>query len=579
MSVVSTLGNFKNMKDYENKRSQFFKTLNLQAQLNKRYEDAMIQRSQIEKLGIQPLSQTPRGLEDEKRDDVGQQTIALRHLQSIMIPSQATKALQELDMVNVRLLNTYWGKFATQVRGIKNIDAEFFRRLFTNFLKYVEDTDEFARPIPLRESTMARLSGDLLDKWNAYARREIDPMTEQITDIKKLILETATATSRSAADVRQEVASEETLPMSPATPQPPRQPRPTASRTTLPFLGEEEEEGMTPTPLGSTRRSALPSRRSLQDVAMELEIPIDITKVAPTKEQAGRLFRAADTQGVSLSMKEIKALLQPLGKTTRSYEDGTRKLTEAYGAMTEMTSMAKKEEQGRGMYMGMGRGLSYGASPSQPISNYTPQLVYRGNGTIRLTGKNNRTIMERGLMTNKIGSGILMDDKQGKSVDYRQLGRYMLNMKHLKDGVMYVKYQSLERIPTMPPRVVSPDFQEIIYRLFETGKIDRTMFSQLSETEQDYLEFLVKRCHIFERVGMGKLRPPSNIRPCIDPDEQNDMETRRFQLLRGMIAAGNNDKSVLKELRSFLYKFMDEGRLTKKVGQDIIKTLSPAIKV
>jgi hypothetical protein len=57
-------------------------------------------------------------------------------------------------------------------------------------------------------------------------------------------------------------------------------------------------------------------------------------------------------------------------------------------------------------------------------------------------------------------------------------------------------------------------------------------------------------------------------------DENDIKEEDRFNLVKGQYVAGNDNPRVKEELRKFIIKFMMEGKINKKEGQDILFQLS-----
>lgn len=533
MSVSSTLGNFQNKADMQKKRADFFKTLNLQADLNRKYEEAMIQRAQNERLGIQPITGMPRSVEDGRLDDLGQQKIALRHLESIMNASQALKALNDLGVEDIKKLNTFWGKFAAQIKGIQNIDADFFRRLFANFMQYVDETGDLMRPIPLKESTISKLPQELMDAWTAWSRQMIDPMTGEVVNLPTLIRETAEALSRTLQEVKREVAAEtatesaETSPFSPGRPPIPSRP----SRSVSESFARAREPFMSPTgsrPVPTPQRSPSPSRPAspgsrsrVQEIAEAEGFPSPIyTAETLSRNTAGRLYRAIRDQDALADMKmaDIRAILKPTEKIIRTKEEGFRVLEQEFGTPVPMQPF-ETEMSGTGARRRRG-----GVATS---SAQKKNLGYRSDGSIRYA---------RGLM---FGSGLVAQ----RSNDYVSFGKYILNTDALQHGVLHVKFPSLQAIAGVPPRQVSSEFVKLMNYILDNNMMHDNLFSNMSASEQTYMTYLLQRSQMKKKLRKQEHAPLNE-------------QARRFELLRGIIKAGNDDPSVMGEMRSVLHRLV-----------------------
>jgi len=547
MSVVSTIGNIRNARDLQNKRADFFKTLKLQADLNKRYEDAMIQRAQIERMGVQQVQQLPRSMEEERRDELGQQQIALRHLESVLTASQAMKALKELPMEQIYLLNRYWGKFKDTIRGIRLDDADYFRRLFLNFLKVAEETEDFIRPIPLKETTLARISGDLQDMWNAWSRGQIDALTGKTMELSQLVQKTAMELKRSTQDVSAEIRAEQ------------------AARKRIDDTGVEGVARMFATPRkGRAPRGVSPSGVDAQlvqqtafDIGLTDSPQTKLGKIM-TKEQSVQLITALRDANIveKMTVAQMRGALFPFKKAT-----GNRaQLLQNINEFVLGSSTVKKEEEGRGLY----------------ITGSRSSMMGRGKMTekYRCDGK-----LRPGMMkpVHLFGRGIAPQPPTIKRENnYRQFGKYLVNMKYLDQGILALYHETMKRVASIPQRMISQQFQDIVYTILEKSQLPRSKVLKLSEMEQQLLDDVLRRAWLNEKLGMGG-NSPSRKKPSLgQPSPEDDEDMRRFHLLKGIVIAGNNDKRVIQELMSYLHKFVEEKRIEPKMGNDILRNLQIA---
>lgn len=208
MSFVYDIRNLKNCSDYKAKRQDFFKMLRLQAKLNRNYEQATIARQQMETLGITPVMQARRSIEDEQQDLMLQQQLAIKNLKGIMSDDEVMRTIHMLSDSDVYFLNTEFGRMSEFLKGRMNITADFVKRVLERFKIYLESTGGTGVPIPLRESTLHNLTADLRDDWENYSKRAVDPTTSKPFDLDDLINRTAEVLNRDVEDVKEEVESE-----------------------------------------------------------------------------------------------------------------------------------------------------------------------------------------------------------------------------------------------------------------------------------------------------------------------------------------------------------------------------------
>jgi hypothetical protein len=51
---------------------------------------------------------------------------------------------------------------------------------------------------------------------------------------------------------------------------------------------------------------------------------------------------------------------------------------------------------------------------------------------------------------------------------------------------------------------------------------------------------------------------------------EEDKEMDRFEILKGEIEAGNDNKTLIKEFKLMLVRFMNAGRIPRRQAQDIL---------
>lgn len=211
MSFVYDIRNLKDCKDFKSKREDFFRMLRLQAKLNRNYEQATIARHQMEQLGVTPVMQSRRSMEDEQKDLMLQQQLAIKNLKSIMSDDEVRRTVHILADQEIYFLNSEFGRLMPFLQGRQNITSDFFKRVLQRFKLYLDSTGMTGIPIPLRESTIHGMPGDLLDEWQEWAKQTIDPLTGRVADLEELIRRTAETMNRTEEDVAEEVASEEAM--------------------------------------------------------------------------------------------------------------------------------------------------------------------------------------------------------------------------------------------------------------------------------------------------------------------------------------------------------------------------------
>jgi hypothetical protein len=197
--------------------------------------------------------------------------------------------------------------------------------------------------------------------------------------------------------------------------------------------------------------------------------------------------------------------------------------------------------------------------PRSSASSMTTREPVSKSGT-GIAGKLKASKVKVKVPKMKIASGIA--DK--KLPPYRQLGKYVIHNKQLQDNdILNVKYKSLGRIPQFKPIPVSDIFKEYLNDVLDSGKHNPRMYDNIPVEERKIWEKIVQ--------GSG-LSDTLKIKKTISDGEKDDLE--RFEMLKGQYIAGNNNPSVIRELRRFVVKFLSDGRLKRNQALDLLLELS-----
>jgi hypothetical protein len=160
----------------------------------------------------------------------------------------------------------------------------------------------------------------------------------------------------------------------------------------------------------------------------------------------------------------------------------------------------------------------------------------------------------------KVGRGISV--KQTPS--YKEYGKYAIHIPQLEQqDLLNVKYKSLGQIPKFKPIPVSDVFRDFILDLLENGKPNGRVYTQIPTDERKYFEEMSIGAGVWNSLGLK--------RTTTSTDEE---ESKRFELLRGEYLAGNNNPKVISELRKLVVKMMNDGRIRKTQGVELLMELS-----
>jgi hypothetical protein len=170
------------------------------------------------------------------------------------------------------------------------------------------------------------------------------------------------------------------------------------------------------------------------------------------------------------------------------------------------------------------------------------------------------SVITSGLKKIKIGRGLAVKE----TPTYREFGKYAIHIPQLEQqDLLNVKYKSLGGIPKFKPMPVSDIFRDFLLDLLEGGKVNQRVYLQIEPKERKVFEEMAIGAGIWNSLGLK--------RTTTSTDEE---DRKRFELLKGEYIAGNNSPKVLQELRRLVVKFINEGKIRKSEGMNLLMELS-----
>lgn len=172
--------------------------------------------------------------------------------------------------------------------------------------------------------------------------------------------------------------------------------------------------------------------------------------------------------------------------------------------------------------------------------------------------------------THKIKNGIDDGDEYAKFDDkenrYISFGKFAINMRQLKKCVLQVVYKSLAVNPNFPPKKISTELQQYLFELLANKKSMMSLYKHIPEEEKIMLERLAVFSGVFDKLNIPK----------INALEKDNEEMERFKMLHGEFIAGNDNASMIRELRNLILKFLAESKITKAKAYDYLLELNNA---
>lgn len=165
-----------------------------------------------------------------------------------------------------------------------------------------------------------------------------------------------------------------------------------------------------------------------------------------------------------------------------------------------------------------------------------------------------------------LGKKVAIDMTQGVQPvvpTYAPFGRYIINPNKLSRGILDLKSLRGGALAKYPQKELSANLTKIMKRILENRMPDEYDFKEMDLEDQHFLHALAKDAKINERLNIPT------------PERTKDDEMlNRFEILKGMLMAGNDGSEVIKEFKTLLVKLSNDGRLKKADAREILLDLA-----
>lgn len=152
--------------------------------------------------------------------------------------------------------------------------------------------------------------------------------------------------------------------------------------------------------------------------------------------------------------------------------------------------------------------------------------------------------------------------KVEKVPSYIEFGKHVLHQHNLQGGILQIRRRSGTIINDLPRQAVGGKLKKVLITLTGTGSPSFEDINELTDSEKNLLNKIVKTCKIDQRL----LVPTPN-------KNKEEQDFNRLQILSGEITAGNNNPQIVKELKTVLLRLKNVGRIPKKHAHEIMEDL------
>ena len=162
------------------------------------------------------------------------------------------------------------------------------------------------------------------------------------------------------------------------------------------------------------------------------------------------------------------------------------------------------------------------------------------------------------------GGSVRIDTSAGmtqeeKVPNYVPFGRYIINRSKLNDGIIMIKRPNGAFMGDLQSRRVSNNLRNVFQKVVGGNVPNFQDFAKLDEDEKEYLHYVAKKTNLLDKLQV----------PTPNKDAEEKMISR-YEILRGQIVAGNDNRQLISEFKKLLMDMCDKKLLPRRQVSDIL---------
>jgi len=200
-----------------------------------------------------------------------------------------------------------------------------------------------------------------------------------------------------------------------------------------------------------------------------------------------------------------------------------------------------------------------GNQPTEPSSATTKETATTEGKGMRMKG---RGLARARVRKNRLEH--LTDGAVEKPKPYAPFGRYVIHKFDLEGGKLNMKTPKGGVVKELPSQKISMGLVRVLKTI---GKGNLPSFDEikgLAEGDKETLHKVITHSRLNDKVSV----------PTPQSKTEEEKIADRFDILRGEIVAGNDNKALVKEFKILLMKLLNTGRVPRKEAHDILTDLA-----
>jgi hypothetical protein len=137
---------------------------------------------------------------------------------------------------------------------------------------------------------------------------------------------------------------------------------------------------------------------------------------------------------------------------------------------------------------------------------------------------------------------------EDSTAHYIEFGKYMINNRFLKNGELLTKYKKSYAPTVIKKTKISKLFESILVNIFDTEEINYELVQDLSDDEQELFKRLIIKSGVADKLDFDERKIYPSVKQLVE----------KFNVLKGEILAGNDNKLILQDMENVLNKLLEK---------------------
>lgn len=194
------------------------------------------------------------------------------------------------------------------------------------------------------------------------------------------------------------------------------------------------------------------------------------------------------------------------------------------------------------------------SNPQVKLADYIDERVITGTGMKKMSKKSK--MKGRGISID-FDAGIQSEGK--KPSNYVPFGKFIINRKKLADGIVMIKRPNGSFMGDIQSKRVSNKLKNVFDKIVGGSIPSFNDYDKLDDDEREYLKYVSSKANLEDKLAVPTPRK--------DTDEQL---VDRFNVLRGQLIAGNDNKQLINEFKKIILDMCDKKLLPRRQVSDIL---------